>query len=217
MKKRNLIIAIICLTTTYGFGQDYYDRPLDNDFRESIHFGAKVGTNYSNVYDTEGEKFDADPKFGLATGVFLFIPIGMYLGIQPELLFSQKGFKAEGELFGNTYVLKRTSNYIDIPLLVSINPIEYLSILAGPQYSYLISQTNKFENSETSIEQEKAFDNDNLRKNTLCFTGGLDVKINPLLIGGRVGWDLFKNNGDGTTTTPRYKNVWYQLTFGFQF
>lgn len=218
MKKTNLIIVIICLMTTYSFGQDNNNESqANNDFRESVRFGLKIGTNYSNVYDTEGEEFDANPKFGLATGVFLSIPLGKYLGIQPEILFSQKGFKAEGSLFATTYVLKRTSNYIDIPLLVSIKPIEYISILAGPQYSYLISQTNKFENAQTSIEQEEAFDNENIRKNTFCFTGGFDINVNPLVIGGRVGLDLFKNNGDGTTTTPRYKNVWYQVTLGYQF
>ncbi len=218
MKKNHLILAFICLIGTYAFGQDNYnERQSDNDFRETVRFGVKIGTNYSNVYDSEGEEFDANAKFGLATGVFLSVPIGKYLGIQPEILFSQKGFKAEGNLFTTTYVLTRTSNYIDIPLLVSIKPIENISILAGPQYSYLISQTNKFENAQTSIEQEEAFDNENLRKNTFCFTGGFDINVNPLVIGGRVGWDLYKNNGDGTTTTPRYKNVWYQVTLGFQF
>jgi len=31
-----------------------------------------------------------------------------------------------------------------------------------------------------------------------------------------VGWDLMKNNGDGTKTTPRYKNVWAQVSVGFR-
>lgn len=212
MKHKHFLIALICLTTTYSFGQNY-----DYDFRESVQFGVKIGINHSNVYDAEGDEFRADPKFGFATGLFLSIPINMYLGFQPELLFSQKGFKAEGNLLNSNYTLTRTTNYIDVPILISIKPIEYISILVGPQYSYLISQTNKFENGLTTIEQETAFDNENLRKNTFCFTGGFDINVNPFVIGGRAGWDLFKNNGDGTTTTPRYKNVWYQLTLGYRF
>lgn len=200
------------------YGQNYNnDSQYNNYFRESVEFGVKLGTNYSNVYDTEGEGFKAAPKFGLATGIFLSIPIGRYLGIQPEVLFSQKGFKAEGNLLNTTYILTRTTNYIDVPLLISIKPFESISILAGPQYSYLLSQNNKFENAQTSIEQEEEFDNENLRKNTFCFTGGLDFNVDPLIISGRAGWDLFKNNGDGTTTTPRYKNVWYQVTLGYRF
>lgn len=212
MKKIHLLIAFICLMATNAFGQ--YD---NTDFRESIRFGLKIGTNYSNVYDAQGEQFNADSKFGFASGIFLSIPIGKYLGVQPEVLFSQKGFKAEGNLFATSYVITRTTNYIDVPLLIAFKPIRYLTLLAGPQYSYLISQKNKFENEQTTIEQEAAFDHENLRKNTFCFTGGFDININPLVVGGRLGWDLFKNNGDGTTTTPRYKNVWYQVTLGYQF
>jgi hypothetical protein len=33
----------------------------------------------------------------------------------------------------------------------------------------------------------------------------------------RGSWDLKNNNGDGTSTTPRYKNVWYQATVGYRF
>jgi hypothetical protein len=210
LKKTILITAAVILIANYSNAQ-----VGDTDFRDEVRFGVKIGANYSNVYDAEGEEFNADPKFGLATGIFLSIPIGKHIGIQPEVLFSQRGFKAEGSLLGSPYVITRTTHYLDVPLLFSIKPIEYVSILAGPQYSFLISQTNKFENALTSIEQEEEFDNENIRKNTFCFTGGLDFNLNHFVIGGRVGWDLFKNNGDGSTTTPRYKNLWYQLTLGY--
>jgi hypothetical protein len=212
MKYVYILLALICLSTTSTFAQVY-----DNDFRESVQFGIKAGANYSNVYDAEGEEFVDEAKLGLAAGIFVAIPIGMYFGIQPEVLFSQKGFKAEGVLFNTTYTFTRTSNYLDIPLMVSVKPSKFFSIMAGPQYSYLLSQKNKFDNSQTSIEQEDAFDNENLRKNMFCFVGGIDINVSQFVIAGRVGWDLYRNNGDGTTTTPRYKNVWYQLALGYHF
>jgi len=212
MKKILLTIAAFSFLTYNGLAQGN-----ETNYREKVQFGAKIGANYSNVYDSEGEEFDTDAKFGFAAGIFLAVPIGKYLGIQPEILFSQKGFKGEGRLLGTSYTVTRTSNYIDIPLLFAIKPIENFTLLVGPQYSFLISQKNKFDNSSTTIEQEDEFDNENLRKNTLCFTGGFDINIDHLVVGTRVGWDLFKNNGDGTTTTPRYKNVWYQVTFGYRF
>ncbi|WP_255702558.1 outer membrane beta-barrel protein [Fulvivirga ulvae] len=70
------------------------------DTRGRFQFGLKAGINYSNVYDTKGEKFVADPKFGIAMGVFLAIPVGETIGIQPEVQFSQKGFKATGMILG---------------------------------------------------------------------------------------------------------------------
>jgi hypothetical protein len=153
----------------------------------------------------------------LATGAFLIIPIGEFFAIQPEVLFSQKGFSGSGTLFGSSYALKRTTSYLDIPILASFRPIKRLTILAGPQYSYLMNQKDEFTLGSTSIDQEKEFKNDNFRKNTFCVLGGADVNINHLVIGGRLGWDVLDNTGDGTSNTPRYKNVWYQLTLGYKF
>lgn len=228
MKRIYIIMALVCISATYGHSQDTTTTTTttnsnndtnyqnDNMATPRAFFGFKVGTNYSNVYDTDGDSFDADPKFGLAIGAFVTIPLGEFLGVQPEILFSQKGYKANGNLFGTPYEITRTTNYIDIPLLVAVKPVKSLTLLAGPQYSYLLSQKNKFENGQTSIEQEDEFDNENLRKNTLCFTGGVDINLEKLVVSGRLGWDLFKNNGDGSTTTPRYKNAWYQLTLGYR-
>jgi hypothetical protein len=185
--------------------------------QDEIAVGLKIGTNYSNVYDSKGEEFDASAKFGLAAGVFLTIPLGQYLGIQPEVLFSQKGFKATGRMLGSTYDLTRTTNYIDIPLLVALKPVESVTLVAGPQFAFLIKQNDKFSNATTNFEQEKEFENDNIRKNTLGFIGGLDFNMEHTVVSARVGWDLSNNNGNGTSSTPRYKNVWGQVTLGYRF
>jgi len=187
------------------------------DYRERFMVGLKVGANYSNVYDTKGEAFTTDPKFGLATGVFFAIPINKYVGLQPEVLFSQKGFKATGRFLSSTYTLTRTTNYIDIPLLLAVKASSFVTVVAGPQYSYLISQKNEFANATTTIEQEREFDNDNIRKNMFCITGGVDITLKHIVIGARVGWDMQENRGDGTATTPRYKNSWFQATIGYRF
>lgn len=212
MKRVILSIAAVAFIFNIGNAQ------VDNiDLREKLTFGVKVGANLSNVYDSESEEFNADSKFGLATGVFVGIPIGKYLGIQPEILFSQKGFKATGSVLGSNYEITRTTNYIDVPLLIAVKPTSFLTLLAGPQYSYLLKQKDVFENSSVTFEEEDEFENDNIRKNTMCFTGGFDVNLNNLVLGARAGWDFKENNGDGTSTTPRYKNVWYQATIGYRF
>lgn len=185
--------------------------------QDEVAVGLKIGTNYSNVYDSEGEDFEADAKFGFAAGGFISIPLGSHLGIQPEVLFSQRGFKGTGTLLGSSYELTRTTSYIDVPLLIAVRPISSITLLAGPQFSFLIKEKNEFTNSTTSLQQEEEFNNDNLRKNTLCFIGGLDINLEHTVIGLRAGWDLSNNNGNGTSSTPRYKNVWGQLTLGYRF
>lgn len=189
----------------------------ETDFREKLQVGVKIGANYSNVYDSKGEQFNADPRLGLATGGFIAIPIGKYLGIQPELLFSQKGFQATGKVLNQDYEMTRTINYIDIPLMFAFKPIEFLTLVAGPQYSYLINQRDVFTSSASSFAVEQEFKNDNIRKNIFCFTGGADFIFKHFVASARVGWDITNNNGDGTSTTPRYKNVWYQATIGYSF
>lgn len=212
MKKTILLIAAVISLTSSAIAQD-----SDNDSRTKLNFGLKGGANYSNVYDAKGEEFRADPKFGLAAGAFVSIPLGKLFAIQPEILYSQKGFKATGIILGSTYKFTRTTNYIDVPLLFAVRPVKFISIVAGPQYSYLISQKDVFANASTSIAQEQEFENDNIRKNTLCLTGGIDINVGHFIYGARAGWDVQNNNGDGTVTTPRYKNVWYQATLGYRF
>ena len=179
-------------------------------------FGLKVGINRSNIYDSKNDNVVADAKIGFAVGGFLTIPLGNYLGLQPEILFSQKGFKGTGKIFGSPYELKRTTNYIDMPILLALKPASFVSILVGPHYSYLLSQKDEFANAILTTTQTKEFDNDDIRRNTFGFIGGLDFNVKNAVIGLRAGWDVQNNNGDGTSSTPRYKNAWAQATLGFR-
>jgi hypothetical protein len=215
MKRAIIIIAMITLTVTSTVAQT--DQTATTDNRDKMFIGIKGGVNLSNVYDSEGEDFVADSKFGFAAGGFISIPIGKYFGVQPEVLFSQKGFKSTGTFLGNTYEMTRTTDYIDVPLLVSFKPVESVSLLFGPQFSYLLKQKDDFKGGTISSTQEDEFSNDNIRKNTFCLTGGADFNVDHLVIGVRAGWDVKNNNGDGTSTTPRYKNMWYQATIGYRF
>ena len=185
--------------------------------RNTPHFGLKAGINISNVYDSKGQDFEAKAKVGAALGGFVSIPFGKYIGIQPEILYSQKGFKGSGSILGSPYSYTRTTNYLDIPLLLTLKPVNELSIVVGPQYSFLLSEKNKFANTLFTGAQEQQFNNDNIRKNTLSFIGGADLNFDKVVIGLRAAWDVQNNAGDGTSTTPRYKNVWYQATLGYRF
>jgi hypothetical protein len=183
--------------------------------KNNIKLGLKVGANYSNVFDSKDNQFHADSKFGLAVGGFLSIPFAQYFAFQPEILFSQKGFKATGSILGSPYEFTRTTNFIDVPLLFAIKPSNSFTVLVGPQYSYLLNQKDEFKTSATSTAQQQEFNNDNIRKNILSVLTGFDVTGKQIVFGARVGWDIQNNNGDGTSSTPRYKNVWYQATIGF--
>ena len=186
------------------------------DNRELLSFGLKAGLNLSNVWDSKGEDFVADPKYGVAVGAFVSLPLGKYLGFQPELMISQKGFKGSGSLLGFTYSNTRTTTFLDVPLLVQFKPIQYISILAGPQFSYLFKEKNVYTFGSNSTEQEQQFNNEDPRNNILGFVVGLDLNVDMLVISARAAWDFQTNNKNSVSTTPRYKNQLLQLTVGFR-
>jgi len=210
MKKIILLITVIAFMANYVVAQD-------NDSRSQFTFGIKAGGNFANVYDEQGEEFRADGKLGFAGGVFVTIPIGSLFGVQPEFLFSQKGFKATGSLLGSNYGLTRTTDFIDVPLFLTVKPLPVLTILAGPQFSYLMKRKDVFNSEAGSVEQIQEFKNDNIRKNIFSAALGFDVNLSPVVVGARAGWDLSTNNGDGSSQTPRYKNAWVQATLGYRF
>jgi hypothetical protein len=214
MKKITFLAALFLSCTGAVLAQDNSE---DTDNREKLQFGLKAGINYSNVYDERDEEFKAESKFGLAGGITCAIPFGKYLGVQPEALISQKGFKASGSMLGNEYSFTRTTTYVDFPLQLAFKPSEFFTLFAGPQYSYLIHQRDVFSNTSTSYVQEDEFKNDNVRKNIFGAVAGLDINLKHIILGARVGCDLQNNNGDGTSTTPRYKNTWFQGTIGYSF
>src|SRR4051812_49299687 len=96
MKKLTLIAALFLAYTNIATAQS----SGDTDNREKFQFGLKAGLNNSNVYDESGDQFHAASKFGLAIGAFAEIPFGKYLGLQPAVLISQKGFIASGTMLG---------------------------------------------------------------------------------------------------------------------
>lgn len=210
MKNFIFTTAIIMSFTLYCGAQNATDN------REKFQIGLRAGGNYSNVYDAVGEEFTADAKVGFVGGLFMEIPLGKYLGLQPEFLYSQKGFKAEGKFLNSRYHFIRTTTFIDIPLQLAFKPSEFITLLAGPQLSYLVSQKDVFTSTPNSYEQEQGFKNDNLSKNIVGVVAGVNVNIKHITIGARAAWDLQSNRGDGTAFTPRYKNVWFQGTVGYK-
>lgn len=215
MKKQTVLMIAIAILAVTDVAAQVMQRPIA-DTRNDMVLGVKAGMNVSNVWDARGEQFRADAKAGFVGGGFLSIPIGKYLGVQPEVLFSQKGFQGQGTMFGQPYSFARTTDYLEVPILAQVKPAPFLTILAGPQYSYLLSQKNEYHFANYNSEQQQEFDHDNIRKNTMGLLIGGDVIVAPFIFSARAGWDLQANHGDGTSSTPRYKNQWLQLTLGFQ-
>lgn len=206
-----LLFAMAVSTTS--FAQD--DVTVSTDTREDLKFGVKAGINLSNVYDEEGNDFVAENKVGFAGGAFVSIPLGKFVGIQPEIMYSQKGFKATGNFLGADYEFKRTTTYLDLPVLLQIKPTENISILAGPQFSYLLNTKNEF--NDSSVGQEEEINDDNYKKGIIGLVVGLDFNLDNFIISARGGWDLSKTDNEGDSSEIQYKNQVLQFTLGYSF
>jgi len=211
--KKSFIIATGLFISLAGISkaQDAYE-----DNRAKPALGLKVGLNRSNVYDEQGQDFKANAKMGFVGGAFVAIPIGKFLGVQPEALISQKGYKATGTLLGTSYSDTRTTTYLDIPLQLQLKPVDFITLLAGVQYSYLLHQNDIYAFGANSNAQDQEFKNDNARKNIFGAIVGADVNVGHFVFSLKACWDLQNNAGDGSSYTPRYKNVWLQGTIGFR-
>ncbi len=187
-----------------------------SDDRNNVEIGIKGGVNYSTLYDVKGQNFVDNPLWGPVFGGFLSIPLGTYLGIQPEVLYSEKGFSGQGTEINGAYSFNDRMNYLDVPLMLQFKPIPNLYLLGGPEYSYLLSRTYTYTQGITSETTQQDFNNNNISHNIFGLIFGLDINISHVTLGGRVAWDLQDDNGNGTSTLPNYRNVWGQITLGLR-
>jgi hypothetical protein len=215
-----LTIAALLVCFTPLIAQDDYSystRSSIDDQRRLPHLGIKAGVNISNIYDTKSENLTDTYKIGFAGGVFFSVPLGPVLGIQPEVIYSKKGYKGSGTILAASYRYTRNFDYIDVPILLQVKPSESVTIVGGPVFSWLLNKRFTLRDGTISVENQTALRESNIRKNTFGVTGGLDINLYPVILSGRVGFDLRDNNGDGTSTDPRFKNAWVQATVGLIF
>ncbi|RZK59143.1 MAG: PorT family protein [Pedobacter sp.] len=183
---------------------------------KAIRFGVKAGANYSNIIKDDGNNdFKTDYLVGYHAGVTLDIKLLENLAFTPELLYSTKGYKLTST-FGE--FTQRTS-FIDLPILASIRVGGGLNLVAGPQVSFLLSTDNKFENGFGTAQQTLVEDeSDRFKKSLVGGVIGFRYDINSQFgINGRYALDFQKNNENGSTTTPEFKNQVFQLGLGIKF
>lgn len=183
---------------------------------KAIRFGVKGGVNFSNIIKDNGNNdFDAEYLTGFNAGVTLDIKLVENVAFTPELLYSTKGYKLTSG-FGD---FTQTTHFIDVPILASIRLTQGLNLVAGPQVSFLMSTNNKFETGFGTAEQRIVEDeSDRFKKSLLGGVIGARLDLNSQLgIFGRYSLDFQKNNENGSTTTPEFKNQVFQVGLGLKF
>lgn len=181
-----------------------------------LSFGVRAGLNLSNVVKDNDKNFSTEIKPGINAAVYVEIPVVSSFSVQPELQFSQKGYKASGSGFGSPYEYTQTSNFIEIPLLAKFIPSKSFAIVVGPQFSFLTSTKTKFTTNNVSYQNTVNQENGNLKKNLVGGVLGIEASAQNLIFSARYSLDFQSNNGDGTSTTPRYKNQVFGFSVGIK-
>ena len=117
--------------------------------------GIKGGYNVSSV------SFDGNSEtaklHGFHIGVYGESYIGEYFSVQPEILYSQQGYKI---IDGNaTYTQKL--DYINIPLMLKMYPAKSFFLEAGPQIGFSISHKETFDSGFVLYDTSKEFEPSN--------------------------------------------------------
>ncbi len=213
MKRLTFAAAIIAI----AFSTKVNAQDDSGDSRENFHIGIKGGLNFASLIQDSYPDYEVDHKLGYVAGAYIAIPVNKFIGLQPEVLISQKGFESRGNFLGSPYTFRRTTTYLDIPLMIQLKPTEELAIVGGVMYSYLLSKRDEAGGNNVVVTDQVEYDNDDINKNILGAVVGLDLTLNHFLIFGRYNIDLRRNNGDGTSTVPEYRNQVFQVGVGLVF
>jgi hypothetical protein len=171
-----IVLTIVLLTLTTA-----------NSYAQKWQFGLKAGVN---DFKLTGRSFDNKTHFGFNGGAYGEYKISSQWGIQPELLYNfvqsttSEDFNSiyRGASFQNI-----TLGYITVPVFLTFKPVPELSIMAGPQYSFLAAQTTQLYQDNLS---RKAFS-----KSDFSIAFGGQLNLNKVKIGLRYVVGLVNVNG----------------------
>ena len=141
--------------------------------------GVKGGVNIASVDTNVPDISDlAESKTGFVGGGFATFGLGSLFALQPELLYSQKGFKAEES--GQSAELGL--NYFEIPVLAVVKLSTTLSphLYAGPVLSIESKCKVTFEGeTETCEEAREGAPRTKGADSGLMFGGGIAFQFGP--------------------------------------
>jgi hypothetical protein len=178
---------------------------------QSVKYGVKAGASFTSITGSNSDA--AKYKFGFNGGVVANFGLNDMVSIQPEILYSNKGYKIK-YLQDNTRV---ALNYIDVPVLVKVaTGATGLFFELGPQVGFRLTADVKDSNASVSFK-------DNTHTVDFGYAAGLgfQAESGPIIglryNGGitNIGKNSFFSGLPVTATDS--KNSAFQLYIGFMF
>jgi hypothetical protein len=175
--------------------------------QSSLQLGLKAGGDYMKI---GGRSFDGKHYPGFNVGAYGKLNFTSKWSLQPELDWNQTIAKTSGDfnsIYNGASDQQVNLNYVAIPVLISFKPVPELSLLLGPQYGFLFSQTTNLLQAPGD-EGKKAF-----KKSDASIVFGGQLNLNKVIIGLRYTVGL---NNISFRTTDTWRQYGYQFYIGYQ-
>lgn len=181
-------------------------------------FGVKAGFNLADLRGGDkGAYKDLSSLKSYHAGVYAQFGLNEKVSIQPEFLFTRKGFDAQqfsisGTNVGqaNGQVRETRLDYIQVPVLFVYNILDNISLHVGPQASLLVKA--KYAGEERQISS--------VGLNSLEYgvVGGVEARVGPARVGARYDLglsDIYNDPKDaGAGAYDNVKNGVFQVYLG---
>jgi hypothetical protein len=183
---------------------------MDDFYRP--RFGIEGSLSVANTISSYNGYYGTSSILGFTAGVTAEFPVTYGFSFAPEVLFSQKGYKAAT----SDGTLTQRNNYIDIPLLAKFRLVRGFNFLFGPQINIPISGTTTFDNGFNTASETNYSDNSN--KSYIAGVVGFSIDLNQNVdIHARYVLDLSSNTYDVNSPIPDYRNQVWQFGIGIKF
>ena len=164
-------------------------------FSQDIFLGAKAGLNLTNII---GENVDGfEQTTGFHAGISSEFSFSEYFSSQVEILYSTKGTVASN--------LEITMDYLSLPVMIKVYPIEPLSLDIGPEFSYLLNNT--VTQNGIDVDPYNYEDLDVGLLVGLTYKTSIDLYIQARYVMGVTEFD----------TSGKWKNQVFQFSLGYNF
>jgi len=191
------VLCTILLTATHASAQN-------------VSFGVQGGVNIANVDFKAGSSSDEVPDFKSRTlgvfGGFVAKDFNKNVGLQVDVLYSQKGTKADAVEDGINFHIEIGADYIEIPILIRANMGSGKTkarLFAGPSFGIKVRDEAKLTGGGMTLEGDQVAE---FKSGDAGFVVGGAIQFGQVFFDLRYNWGLMnivKDDGSGDEAKTR--------------
>ena len=165
LEKSRFVFCLLLLTATV----------VHTNAQSSLQIGIKAGGDLMKI---GGRSFDGKHYPGFVAGGYGQLNFTSKWSLQSELIWNQTVGKTSADfnqIYGGVSFQQVILNYVALPVMVVYKPVPELSVMVGPQYGFLVQQTQGLLPLEPGVN---AF-----TKSDLSIVFGGQLNLGPVIFG----------------------------------